>query len=61
MPTSSTPAQVVLTTVESRDGHKSGAYDAYEYTAHSHTYVSDDVPSTKISFDLSPIQVRWRA
>ena len=54
------PLQVVLTTIEPQDGHKNNAYDAYEYTAHSHTFVSDDVPSCKFTYDLSPIQVRWR-
>eukprot|EP00798_Chlamydomonas_sp_ICE-L_P004688 gene4688-14890_t len=49
--------QVVLTTVEPKDGHKKNMYDAYEYTAHSHTFVSDDVPSVKVTYDLSPIQI----
>eukprot|EP00798_Chlamydomonas_sp_ICE-L_P014246 gene14246-20219_t len=49
--------QVVLTTIEPRGGHKASQYDAYEYTAHSHTFVSDDVPSVKVSYDLSPIQI----
>eukprot|EP00195_Chlamydomonas_chlamydogama_P000232 CAMPEP_0202921332 /NCGR_PEP_ID=MMETSP1392-20130828/77335_1 /ASSEMBLY_ACC=CAM_ASM_000868 /TAXON_ID=225041 /ORGANISM="Chlamydomonas chlamydogama, Strain SAG 11-48b" /LENGTH=565 /DNA_ID=CAMNT_0049614897 /DNA_START=237 /DNA_END=1936 /DNA_ORIENTATION=- len=50
--------QVVLTTVEPPSGK--GGYDAYEYTAHSHTYMSDDVPSAKVTFDLSPLQVLVR-
>jgi hypothetical protein len=49
--------QVVLTTVEPRGGNRLFGYDAYEYTAHSHTFLSDDVPSAKVTFDLSPIQV----
>lgn len=49
--------QVVLTTVEPRDGHKGSSYDAYEYTAHSHTFMSDNIPSVKVTFDLSPMQI----
>lgn len=67
-PTPSTP-QVVLTTVEPQDGRKGSAYDAYEYTAHSHTFMSDQVPSVRLTYDMSPIQVShgggelacWRA
>ena len=36
---------------------KGNSYDAYEYTAHSHTFLSDDIPSVKVSFDLSPMQI----
>ncbi|KAJ9521082.1 hypothetical protein QJQ45_022820 [Haematococcus lacustris] len=50
--------QVVLTTIEPRQG--AGQYDAYEYTAHSHTYLSDNIPSVKVAFDLSPIQILVR-
>lgn len=49
--------QVVLTTIEPRRGGKGAQYDAYEYTAHSHTYISDQQPSAKFTFDLSPIQI----
>ena len=28
---------------------KDNSYDAYEYTAHSHTYNSFDIPSAKVS------------
>ena len=48
--------QVVLTSVQPR-GNKAGHYDAYEYTAHSHTYTADALPSAKLTFDLSPIQI----
>jgi len=52
--------QIVLTTVEPDKAHKGLSYDAYEYTAHSHTYQTDiDVPSMKVTYTLSPIQV-WR-
>lgn len=49
---------MVLTTVEPRSGNPLLGYDSYEYTAHSHTFMSDDIPSAKVTFDLSPIQVR---
>jgi hypothetical protein len=49
--------QVVLTTVQPKDGHRGGVYDAYEYIAHSHTYMSDAVPTAKFTYDLSPIQI----
>lgn len=51
------PLQVVLTTVQPKDGHRGGVYDAYEYIAHSHTYMSDAVPTAKFTYDLSPIQI----
>ena len=44
--------------MEPRSGNPLLGYDAYEYTAHSHTFLSDDTPSAKVTFDLSPIQVR---
>jgi hypothetical protein len=47
----------VLTTVEPNKAHKGTSYDAYEYTAHSHTYITDDMPSMRVTYDLSPIQV----
>lgn len=50
-------AQVVLTTIQPKAGGKSASFDAYEYTAHSHTFQSDSVPSMRVSFDMSPIQV----
>jgi hypothetical protein len=49
--------QVVKTTVEPRRHARGAAYDAYEYTAHSHTYVNDAIPTAKFSYDPSPIQV----
>mmetsp|Transcript_7864 Transcript_7864/g.23678 ORF Transcript_7864/g.23678 Transcript_7864/m.23678 type:complete len:475 (-) Transcript_7864:539-1963(-) len=49
--------QVVLTTVKPRGAAMTSGYDAYEYTAHSHTFLSDDIPSAKVTFDLSPIQI----
>lgn len=52
--------QVVLTTVEAKGGARFGAYDAYEYTQHSHTFLSDDIPSVKFTFDLSPLQILVR-
>ena len=48
---------MVLTTVEPRGGHKGSAYDAYEYTVHSHTYQSDTIPTAKFTYDLSPVQI----
>lgn len=32
-------------------------FHAYEYTVHSHTYNTDDIPSAKFSYDMSPIQI----
>lgn len=49
---------MVLTTVKPRNAPAGAGYDAYEYTVHSHTFLSDDIPSAKVTFDLSPIQVR---
>ncbi|KXZ55092.1 hypothetical protein GPECTOR_3g247 [Gonium pectorale] len=49
--------QVVLTTIEPRHNRRTGAYDAYEYTVHSHTYQSDAIPSARFTYDLSPIQI----
>lgn len=49
--------QIVLTTVEPDKGHKGTSYDAYEYTAHSHTYQTDEMPSMRVTYDLSPIQI----
>lgn len=48
--------QVVLTAVESGTGHTLN-YDAYEYTVHSHTYISDSIPASKFTYQLSPIQI----
>jgi hypothetical protein len=44
--------------VEPVHGKQGSAYDAYEYIAHSHTYMSDNQPTAKFTYDLSPIQVR---
>ncbi|KAF8062775.1 PDIL5-4 [Scenedesmus sp. PABB004] len=49
--------QVVRTTIVPRGGGRGGGYDAYEYNAHSHTYHSDNQPTAKFTYDLSPIQV----
>lgn len=49
--------QVVLTTIEPGKGKGDQAIDAYEYTVHSHTYNTDEIPSAKFSYDMSPIQV----
>lgn len=60
LPPQSTPAnkQVVMTTIEPRGGGRSAGYDAFEYISHSHTYISDNQPTAKFTYDLSPIQVR---
>jgi hypothetical protein len=50
--------QVVMTSIEPKGGRKGAGYDAFEYTAHSHTYMSDSQPTAKFTYDLSPIQVR---
>uniref|UniRef100_A0A7R9YQB2 Thioredoxin domain-containing protein n=1 Tax=Chlamydomonas euryale TaxID=1486919 RepID=A0A7R9YQB2_9CHLO len=49
--------QVVLTTVKGLGGGASEEYDAYEYTAHSHSFESDDIPATQFSYDLAPLQI----
>eukprot|EP00878_Enallax_costatus_P046906 GHUV01057224.1.p1 GENE.GHUV01057224.1~~GHUV01057224.1.p1 ORF type:complete len:127 (-),score=34.13 GHUV01057224.1:46-426(-) len=49
--------QVVMTTIEPKGGGKARSYDAFEYIAHSHTYMSDNQPTAKVTYDLSPIQV----
>jgi hypothetical protein len=49
--------QVVRTTIQPLHGGKASAYDAYEYNAHSHTYVSDHQPTAKFSYDLAAMQV----
>lgn len=43
--------------MEPRGTRHAGTYDAYEYTAHSHSYLSDSIPTAKFSFDISPIQI----
>ncbi len=48
---------MVLTTIEPRHSRHTGNYDAYEYTAHSHSYQSDSIPSARFTYDLSPIQI----
>ena len=52
---------MVLTSIEPRGttpAKRGAAYDAYEYVAHSHTYLADgSPPSAKVTYDLSPIQV----
>lgn len=49
--------QVVTTTVLPKSERLAATYDAYEYTAHSHTYASEMIPSVKFTYDLSPIQI----
>jgi hypothetical protein len=51
------PLQVVLTTVQGLTGKATDAYDAYEYTAHSHSFEADEIPSAKMTYDLSPLQI----
>lgn len=46
-----------MTTIEPRGGGKGRSYDAFEYIAHSHTYMNDNQPTAKFTYDLSPIQV----
>jgi hypothetical protein len=41
------PPQVVRTTIEPAHRPRDNSYDAYEYTAHSHTYNSYEIPSAK--------------
>ena len=60
--------QAVLTTIESGPGSDATDFDAYEYTVHSHTFLSDTIPTAKFSYHLSPIQIvvrreerRWYA
>jgi hypothetical protein len=50
-----------MTSIEPKGGRKGAGYDAFEYTAHSHTYMSDSQPTAKFTYDLSPIQVRLDA
>lgn len=49
--------QVVLTSVEPSAKNSEASFDAYEYTVHSHLYNTDDVPTAKFSYDMSPIQI----
>eukprot|EP00803_Ostreobium_quekettii_P007184 evm.model.scf_511.4 EVM.evm.TU.scf_511.4 scf_511:75376-78345(+) len=49
--------QAVLTTIEAGSGSTFTDYDAYEYTVHSHAYISETIPSAKFSYQLSPIQI----
>lgn len=46
-----------MTTIEPRSGGRGAGYDAFEYISHSHTYISDNQPTAKFTYDLSPIQV----
>lgn len=51
--------QVVRTTVEPLTGKHPGVhYDAYEYLANHHSYKRDEHPTVKITYNLSPLQVR---
>jgi len=49
--------EIVMTTIEPKNHHPGSSYDAYEYIAHSHTYMSDSTPAAKFSYTLSPIQI----
>ncbi|KAK9919161.1 hypothetical protein WJX75_009797 [Coccomyxa subellipsoidea] len=49
--------QVVLTTIEPFKHRPELSYDAYEYTVHSHTYDTTEIPAAKFTYDLSPIQI----
>lgn len=49
--------QVVLTSVQPSAKNSEASFDAYEYTVHSHLYNTDDVPTAKFSYDMSPIQI----
>ena len=50
-------AQVVLTTIEPLRHSKETSFNAYEYTVHSHTFNTEDIPSAKFSYETSPIQI----
>ena len=56
--------QLIRTTMEPATGRPYSNYDAYEYTVHSHSYLSEmanlAVPSTKFTYHPSPMQVRSR-
>ena len=45
-----------MTSIEPSSGASHG-YDAYEYIAHSHTYINELTPAAKFTYDLSPVQV----
>eukprot|EP01025_Chloroclados_australasicus_P008753 TRINITY_DN131_c3_g1_i1.p1 TRINITY_DN131_c3_g1~~TRINITY_DN131_c3_g1_i1.p1 ORF type:complete len:477 (+),score=32.38 TRINITY_DN131_c3_g1_i1:245-1675(+) len=50
--------QVVQTTIKPLTIRRGmGDYDAYEYTVHSHTFNTEDVPAARIAYDMSPIQI----
>lgn len=51
--------QLVKTTLEPTGGGVYASYDAYEYTIHSHSYVSEvsDVPAAKFTFQTNAMQV----
>lgn len=51
--------QLVKTTLEPLGGNPAAAYDAYEYTVQSHSYVSEmsDIPAAKFTFQTSAMQV----
>lgn len=49
--------QTVLTTIEPLRNNRESSFDAYEYTVHSHTYQSDEIPEAKFTYDMSPIQI----
>jgi hypothetical protein len=53
--------QLIRTTLEPATGGPYASYDAYEYTVHSHSYISEisdiTIPAAKFSFQPSPMQV----
>lgn len=50
------------TTVEPLNGRHPGVhYDAYEYLANHHSYKRDEHPTVKMTYNLSPLQVKASA
>ncbi|KAK9838766.1 hypothetical protein WJX74_002928 [Apatococcus lobatus] len=49
--------QVVLTTIMPLKRPKDNKFDAYEYTAQSHTFSGEGIPAAKFSYTMSPIQI----
>jgi hypothetical protein len=51
--------QLIRTTLQPSSGGLGAAYDAFEYTAHSHNYLNEmaEVPAAKFSFHPSAMQV----
>lgn len=49
--------QVVLTTIMPLKRPRDNKFDAYEYTAQSHTFSGEGIPAAKFSYTMSPIQI----